>query len=32
MVFEPMDSDRRFVTDIEAVAELIRQGCLGQAS
>jgi histidine ammonia-lyase len=32
MVFEPMDSDRRFVADIEAVAELIRQGCLGQAS
>lgn len=29
MVFEPMDSDRRFVADIEAVAGLIRQGCLG---
>lgn len=28
MVFEPMDSDRRFVQDIEAVAEMIRQGCL----
>lgn len=28
MVFEPMDADRRFAADIEAVAGLIRQGCL----
>jgi len=28
MVFEAMDADRRFAADLEAVAELIRQGCL----
>ncbi len=27
MVFEPMDRDRRFAGDIEAVARMIRQGC-----
>ncbi|HQH79726.1 MAG TPA: aromatic amino acid lyase, partial [Synergistaceae bacterium] len=27
MVFEPMDRDRRFGPDIEAVARMVRQGC-----